>query len=218
MKWIGHRGYSLEYKDNSIEAIRQAVVRGYDGVEIDIQLCKTGEIVLHHDVYLGDRFIKDAPFDDLDVISLDDVYREIPEISDVPLLLDIKGNDHSIIQALEIFYRHRSIENVTFCSFNRSLLFGLPSNFKKGSTFETSFKVGEYDMITQGITAVLIHWTCLSREFIKHCHAKNITLYTYTHKEQMELEYMYTYEVDAIITNGFTSYPGNSSQQRRKQE
>ena len=208
----------MEYKDNSIEAIRQAVVRGYDGVEIDIQMCKTGEIVLHHDVYLGDRFIKDVPFDDLDVISLDDVYREIPEISDVPLLLDIKGDDHSIIRALETFYQYRSTEKVTFCSFNRSLLFGLSSNFKKGSTFETSFRVDEYDTITRGISAVLIHWTCLSHEFIKHCHAKNITVYTYTHKEQMELEYMYRYDVDAIITNGITCYPGNSSQQRRTQE
>jgi glycerophosphoryl diester phosphodiesterase len=52
MLWIAHRGYSIDFRDNSVEAIREAVRRGYHGVEIDVQLCKTGEIVLHHDVYL----------------------------------------------------------------------------------------------------------------------------------------------------------------------
>jgi len=28
-------------------------------------------------------------------------------------------------------------------------------------------------------------------------------VYTYTHKEDKELEYMYRFNVDAIITNGF---------------
>ena len=42
MKCIAHRGYSLTHIDNSIEAIREAVHREYDGVEIDIQLCGSG--------------------------------------------------------------------------------------------------------------------------------------------------------------------------------
>jgi glycerophosphoryl diester phosphodiesterase len=41
---MAHRGYSLKYKDNSIDAIREAILRGYDGVEIDVQLCGTGRI------------------------------------------------------------------------------------------------------------------------------------------------------------------------------
>ena len=55
MKCIAHRGYSIKYKDNSIEAIQEAINRDYDGVEIDVQLCGTGELVLHHDVYLDDH-------------------------------------------------------------------------------------------------------------------------------------------------------------------
>ena len=46
MKCIAHRGYSLKYKDNSVQGIKEALFRGYDGVEIDIQLCDTGEIVV----------------------------------------------------------------------------------------------------------------------------------------------------------------------------
>ena len=208
MLWIAHRGYSIDFRDNSVEAIREAVRRGYHGVEIDVQLCKTGEIILHHDVYIGDSFIKELTLDQLDemgVISLRDVYEDIPEIENTVLLLDIKGSDHAIIEALRMFYMHRSTANVTFCSFNRSLLFNLPYGFTRGSTFETSFNVDEYDVITRGLSAVVIHWTCLSHAFITYCRMRDIRVYTYTHKEPMELEYMYKYNVDGIITNGLES-------------
>ena len=65
MKCIAHRGYSLMNIDNSIEAIREAVHRGYDGVEIYIQLCGSGDIVLFHDVYVGNHFICDLNLDEL---------------------------------------------------------------------------------------------------------------------------------------------------------
>ena len=54
-----------------------------------------------------------------------------------------------------------------------------------------------------GLTAVILHWTCLDHEFIHYCSTKDIKVYTYTHKEDEELEYMYRYRVDGIITNGF---------------
>ena len=38
MRYIAHRGYSEEYRDNSINAILWAINLGYDGIEIDVQL------------------------------------------------------------------------------------------------------------------------------------------------------------------------------------
>jgi hypothetical protein len=42
----------------------------------------------------------------------------------------------------------------------------------------------------------------LDKEFIAFCKDKNIKVFTYTHKEPQELEYMLRYDVDGIITNG----------------
>ena len=50
-----------------------------------------------------------------------DTDEQIPEIKDTLLLLDIKGNNFQITQALEKFYEKRSTRNVIFCSFNRKL-------------------------------------------------------------------------------------------------
>jgi glycerophosphoryl diester phosphodiesterase len=206
MKCIAHRGYSLKYRDNSIEAIREAIHREYDGVEIDIQLCGTGEIVLHHDVYLGDHFIGDMTLEELKkegICSLRDVYDQVPEIRKTLLIVDIKGNNYGVLEALSIFYENEPTRNVFFCSFNRKFVHNLPRTFQKGSTFETTFSDDEYDMITRGLSVVVLHWTCLDHHFISYCKMKDIKVYTYTHKEDKELEYMYRYGVDGIITNGF---------------
>jgi glycerophosphoryl diester phosphodiesterase len=206
MKCIAHRGYSLKYRDNSIEAIREAIHREYDGVEIDIQLCGTGEIVLHHDVYLGDHFIGDMTLEELKkegICSLRDVYDQVPEIRKTLLIVDIKGNNYGVLEALSIFYENEPTRNVFFCSFNRKFVHNLPRTFQRGSTFETTFSDDEYDMITRGLSVVVLHWTCLDHHFISYCKMKDIKVYTYTHKEDKELEYMYRYGVDGIITNGF---------------
>ena len=206
MKCIAHRGYSLKYRDNSVEAIREAIHREYDGVEIDVQLCETGEIVLFHDVYIKGKFICDMTWGqlkELGIITLQQVYEEIPEIRRTLLILDIKGADLGIVEALEKFYEKETTENVTFCSFNRKIIYKLPSDFKIGSTFETTFHESEYPVITMGLNAVVLHWTCLDHDFIAYCQNEGIKVYTYTHKEDEELEYMYRYGVDGIITNGF---------------
>jgi glycerophosphoryl diester phosphodiesterase len=207
MKYIAHRGYSLRYRDNSIQAIYEALERGYDGIEIDIQLCKSGEIVLFHDVYIEDGFIEDMTFDELKtkgVHSLKEVYDTLPSIRRTTMFLDIKGNDPAIITALLLFYEHESLENVFFCSFNRKILYGLPERYKKGSTFETTFQQTEYETITHDLSAVVLHWTCLDHGFIAYCKSRGIQVFTYTHKEQKEIEYMKRYDVDGIITNGLT--------------
>ena len=49
---------------------------------------------------------------------------------------------------------------------------------------------------------VVIHWTCLCKDLINFCKKNNIKTFTYTHKEDMELEYMKRFNVDYIITNG----------------
>ena len=205
MRYIAHRGYSLEYPDNSLQAIQKAISKQYYGVEIDIQMCKTGEIVLFHDIYINDSFIGDLTVDklkDLGIITLCDVYMQVPEIQNTRLFLDIKGKDTSIINKLEEFYRHIDHSNVYFCSFNRQLLRLLDNKFKKGSTFETIFNSGELNRITDGMSVVFVHWTCLCDSLIEHCKKAGVEVFTYTHKGKMEMEYMMKFEVDGIITNG----------------
>ena len=52
---FAHRGYGNHAPDNSIEGARMAMARGLDGVDVDAQMSRDGEIVIFHDVSL-ERF------------------------------------------------------------------------------------------------------------------------------------------------------------------
>jgi len=204
MRFYAHRGLSKRYKDNSVESIREAIYENYDGVEIDVQLSKDYEIVLFHDLYINNKFIQDMLFSelrDLGVISLRNLYDNL-DLTTVNLIIDIKGIDRQIIEELKYFYRNKKHNNIYFCSFNRDILLNLPYEFKKGFIFENIFHKSEIEYLTRGFSCVVIHWTCLNNEIIEFCKQKSIKTFTYTHKEECEIEYMKKFDVDYIITNG----------------
>ena len=205
MKYIAHRGISNKHEDNTVPAIKEALDREYYGIEIDVQLCKTGELILYHDVYTSEGFVNELAFNelkDMGIYSLQEIYDTLPGIRDVVVIVDIKGNDPLVAFALQRFYQDEDTSKVYFSSFNRKLVTLLPSNFNTGTTLETTFVPHEFDMVTKGVQCVVLHWTSLDCEFIAHCKARDIQVFTYTHKEPQEHEYMLRYDVDAIITNG----------------
>ena len=67
---IAHRGYSSQYPENTVSAIRAAVEAGADMVEIDVQLTKDNAIVVMHDksVYRttnGSGLVKDLTLEQI---------------------------------------------------------------------------------------------------------------------------------------------------------
>ena len=46
MKNFAHRGFSGKYPENTMLAFRKALECGADGIEMDVQLTKDGEIVV----------------------------------------------------------------------------------------------------------------------------------------------------------------------------
>ena len=49
MKNFAHRGFSGKYPENTMLAFRKALECGADGIEMDVQLTKDGELVVIHD-------------------------------------------------------------------------------------------------------------------------------------------------------------------------
>lgn len=73
---LGHRGYSEKYPENTMESFQAcADIPEVDGVELDVHLCKSGELVVAHDGNLKrcagiDRFIEDMTWDELKDIDV----------------------------------------------------------------------------------------------------------------------------------------------------
>jgi len=49
MKIFAHRGYSGRYPENTMLAFEKAADTRCDGIELDVQLTKDGEVVIIHD-------------------------------------------------------------------------------------------------------------------------------------------------------------------------
>ncbi|MDY0287382.1 MAG: glycerophosphodiester phosphodiesterase family protein [Sphaerochaeta sp.] len=84
---FGHRGYSSLKPENTLASFQLCVEKGIPGVELDVQQCKTGELVIVHDADMvrvagRDALVSGLSFDELR--SLD-----VGEGEQVPLLSEL---------------------------------------------------------------------------------------------------------------------------------
>lgn len=88
---IGHRGASHDQPENTLLAFREAMQQGADGVELDVMLCGSGEVVVVHDDTLT-RLAVGQPGADLQVrkATLDELRRfDIGKGERIPTLFEV---------------------------------------------------------------------------------------------------------------------------------
>ena len=125
---IAHRGYSDRFGDNNIESFLQAIHSGFDMIEMDIQLCKTGEIVVFHDTYLNNRAIVDYTLEELNeknIISLESVFNVIKLNNSLKLFFDIKGHSdviYPLIDMLRSRFSRPQLRRIYISGFNRTFV------------------------------------------------------------------------------------------------
>lgn len=52
-KIIAHRGYWKTCPENTLSAFKEALILGAQAIELDVHATKDGQLVVHHDYYLG---------------------------------------------------------------------------------------------------------------------------------------------------------------------
>src|SRR4051794_39288785 len=88
---FAHRGYSASFAENTMGAFGEAEKAKADGIELDVQLTKDGELVVIHDEKVnrttsGNGFVKDFLYKDLRKLNANKkgVKKEpIPALSEV---------------------------------------------------------------------------------------------------------------------------------------
>ena len=69
-KVFAHRGYSGRFPENTMLSFREAAKTGCDGIELDVQLTKDGQLVVIHDERIdrttdGTGFVRDYTLEEL---------------------------------------------------------------------------------------------------------------------------------------------------------
>ena len=77
-----HRGASGYAPENTLDAFRKAVEMGADGIELDVQMTKDGELVVIHDetidrVSNGKGWVKDYTYEELKKFNFNKTHQEL---------------------------------------------------------------------------------------------------------------------------------------------
>lgn len=203
MLQIAHRGYSNStFHDNSIESIKNAVDNQFDWIEIDVQTCKSGEIIVFHDTYINDDLIID--------LSLNEITKQIPYIATLECVLkcfekqvfylDVKGTSNTIIKQLESLLQTYKQNEYHIGSFNCKLL-NQVKLYKKGIITENIFSLQILSNLIIEMEFLCCHWTMLDEDIIKFCHKYGVKVFAYTYKEKIDLFQMRKFKIDGIVSN-----------------
>jgi glycerophosphoryl diester phosphodiesterase len=206
---IAHRGYSEKYGDNNMISFHRAIEHGFDMIELDIQLCKTGEIVIYHDVYIDKKRIDEYTLPELiqrGVSTLDFFFTQINPLS-IRVFLDVKGHSDMTDKLVPMFQRftRKQLKNIYVSGFDRRLVERITSldlPIKIGFTTENTFTLEQLSYLaSERIHFFCFHWSCLNKESIDYLHSLNKQVFTYTCDTPYVLTQMQKYNVDGIVSN-----------------
>jgi glycerophosphoryl diester phosphodiesterase len=225
---FAHRGETTRYPENTLEAFSSAVRMGADGIELDVQLSKDGEIVVAHDErlervcdgtgYLNDYTLKELKSLDFSKTLPGKVCR-IPALTEVfslvkpsALTINIELKNTELLylelpqKLLALVKEYGMEERVIYSSFNHYSLM----HIKK---IDTSAKIGllyEYGMVDPWVYANYVkadavhpHYYVIAAlpETVKRCHENGLMVNVWTVDDPDAIKLMLKCGVDTIITD-----------------
>ena len=228
-KIYAHRGASGYAPENTLEAFELAAKMGAHGVELDVHICKSGELVVAHDetvdrVSDGTGFIRDMTLSELKALHFNRTHPEykdarIPTLQEVFQLLrpyglrvntELKNSyiDYPDLErrVIELAEKEGMLDKVLFSSFNhRSMLRvkEIDSALPCGLLYEASMiKPWEYARMLK-VDALHPHFTELlvPRGECAEAHRAGIQVNTWTVNREEDLRGCLEEGADILITN-----------------
>jgi glycerophosphoryl diester phosphodiesterase len=91
---LAHRGYTAAYPENTMKAFTEASNAGADGLELDVQMTKDGELVVIHDEKVdrttnGTGMVKDFNVKDLRRLDARYNHKTLTKKEPIPLLEEV---------------------------------------------------------------------------------------------------------------------------------
>ncbi len=101
---LGHRGLSARFRENTLLAFVRAIEEGADGVELDVRLCGSGELVVLHDATLRRLWGDPRSAADLSLAEIRRVAPGIPTLADAWEAVGGRGELHLEVKSDRIAF------------------------------------------------------------------------------------------------------------------
>ena len=217
---FGHRGARGHVAENTLESIQKAMDFGVDGIEVDVHMCLTGELVVFHDFTLerlteATGEIAMTSLEELKDLKISDHY-EIPTLLEVLDLVDkrcilnieLKGKQ-TALEACEIIQLYAETKGWGFqqflvSSFNKDELeavFNCNKNIPLAVL--TELDIDETLLFAETIMAKAIHpnFLLLNKYTVTHIQNLGYEVNTWTVNEIENIALMKSYGVNGIISD-----------------
>ena len=217
---IGHRGARGHVAENTVASVKKAMDLGVDGIEIDVFICASGELVVFHDKTLdkltdAEGYIESLTLDSIQKITV--LGREpIPTLDEVldvingavTLNIELKGAQTAKPTAalLKKYFDQGKLvpEDVFISSFNWDEL-ELFYKVNKEVAIAVLTEDDPLDAIPVAKTldafAINPDYETLSPQNIKKIHKAGLKIYPWTVNEPENIARMVEFGVDGIITD-----------------
>jgi len=230
---IGHRGACGYAPENTLKSFQRAIDLGVDMIELDVQLCKSGELVVIHDdkwkmIWLFGGFVKKMKLKDLKKLDAGEGER-VPTLEEVLDLVDRKARVNielngpktakPVLKLIDEYIKTRgwNIDDFVISSFSRREL-------KKARAINPLIQIGF--LISR--FRLLDHWwmgfakkikadfigpglKITSKRFIRKAHKHGLRVYVWTVNESTDIERMRKRGADGV----FSDFPDKMSTQNR---
>lgn len=223
-----HRGASYYKPENTLVAFEQAITMGADGIELDVQMTKDGELVVIHDETInrtsnGKGYVKDYTLKQLKAYDFSNGHlaykgEKIPTLQEVYELMkptSLKINvelKNGIIRyagmeekVLELAKNMKMEERIIYSSFNHEsmrLIHEMDSSIPIGILYADGWiNVAQY---AEELDVNALHpagYLLQQEKVVQEAKEKGLLIHPWTIDREEDMEKLIELKVDAIITN-----------------
>ena len=217
---IGHRGAKGYCAENTLISFQKALDLNVDGIELDVHVCATGELMVFHDFTLdrmtnGSGEIHNFSLAELKKLRINEVF-EIPTLEEVLNLIDkkcqvnieLKGHDTAkpTVQAIVKYIKEYNweMEDFIVSSFQRDELFKVSQfNSKIPLAVLTQASVEQAIEWAEEFSAKYIHphFSLLTKDNCIEANQKGFQINTWTVNDIIDIERLKKYKINGIISD-----------------
>jgi glycerophosphoryl diester phosphodiesterase len=217
---FGHRGAKGYVSENALASFQKALDLNVDGIELDVHVCATGELMVFHDFTLdrmtnGSGEIHNFSLEELRKLRVNDVF-EISTLEEVLNLInrkcivniELKGHNTAkpTVQTIEKYIKEYNwkMENFIVSSFQRDELFKVSQfNSKIPLAVLTQASVEQAMEWAEEFSTNIIHphFSLLTEDNCKIATKKGFQINTWTVNDVIDIERLKKYKINGIISD-----------------
>jgi glycerophosphoryl diester phosphodiesterase len=217
---IGHRGAKGHVAENTLASFQKALEMGVDGIELDVHVCATGELVVIHDFTVdrttnGTGEVHKMTLAELKKLKVEEQYT-IPLLDEVLALvnrkclmnIEMKGRHTAkpVSDFVDKYVKEKgwSYDDFIVSSFQREelqILSELNKNIPIGILTQASVTQAWEWAEEFSAKAIHPHYSLLTESNVKKARQAGLKVYTWTINDAEDIERIKAYDVDGIISD-----------------